>query len=221
MLGDIHCWKDVYNFSTNKSLGHISNFNPFQLFTGCQKSFLQQQELLIEAWIQQFRRKNSTAPQHQKCHNRCLQQWKLIEVFWPLPLFFPPPPLPLRSSVWFQSGRGPEMMSSSTSCRSTTCMASLTSCCARSGWAPPASCCLNSSLRRSSFHCLFFCYNSLFLYLTFLFTPLNKRGGCTAVKLRQWMNLLLTVRLRCPIQKPCVDKKTNVQLFSSSIPLSL
>lgn len=64
-------------------------------------------------------------------------------------LFFLSATNPPRSSVWFRSGRGPEMTSSSTPCHSTTFMALLTSCCARSGWVPPVSCCRTSSLRRS------------------------------------------------------------------------
>lgn len=65
-----------------------------------------------------------------------------------------------RSNVWFQSGHGPEMMSSSTPCHSTMCMASLTSSCALSGWAPHASCFLSSSLRRLKMSLLSFCYPS-------------------------------------------------------------
>lgn len=62
----------------------------------------------------------------------------------------------LRSSVWFLSGRGLKMTSSSTPCHSTTFTASLTSCCAPCGWEPPASCFLNSSLRRSEPLCALF-----------------------------------------------------------------
>lgn len=70
----------------------------------------------------------------------------------------------IRSSVWFQSGRGPKMTSSSTPCRSTTCTASLTSFCAHCGWAPPASCCPNSCLRRSRLPSYFFLSFFFFWY---------------------------------------------------------
>lgn len=66
--------------------------------------------------------------------------------------FFLSPPSSSRSSVWFPSGRGPVMMSSSTFCHFTMFMALLTSCCVHSGWVLPASCCQTSILRRSVFH---------------------------------------------------------------------